>query len=188
MKLPDRLNRALTALYLRRKGVVWSGNMPEMNMLRPPHFAVYGRLTLGSGVKFFTHMGPSLIQVDENAIITIGNCVTVGSDVWIRAGSEIVIGDGVGIARNVDIIDDHLHPVNEGDRKSPSRIRLGRNSWIGLKSTILKGVEIGEHSIVGAGSVVIKSVPPRTKVAGDPARIIGTVTCSDDWIRGECEY
>ena len=50
--------------------------------------------------------------------------------------------------------------------------RIGRNCFIGGGSLILPGVEIGDNCVVGAGSVVTKSVPPRSVVAGNPARII----------------
>ncbi len=50
--------------------------------------------------------------------------------------------------------------------------RIGRRCFIGARSIILPGIEIGDESIVGSGSVVTKSVPPRSIVAGNPARII----------------
>ena len=72
MKIPNGLNRVLSTRYLRRRGVAWSGEVPDMNILNPPQFAIYGKLELASGVKFFTHMGPTLIQIDKGATITIG--------------------------------------------------------------------------------------------------------------------
>jgi acetyltransferase-like isoleucine patch superfamily enzyme len=50
--------------------------------------------------------------------------------------------------------------------------RIGRNCFIGARSVILPGIQIGDESIVGAGSVVTKDVPPRCAVAGNPAQII----------------
>lgn len=52
--------------------------------------------------------------------------------------------------------------------------RVGANCFIGGRSMLLPGVEIGDNSVVGAGSVVTKSVPPRSLVAGNPARILRT--------------
>jgi len=50
--------------------------------------------------------------------------------------------------------------------------RIGKNCFIGGRSLILPGVEIGDNCVIGAGSVVTKSVPPRSLVAGNPARIL----------------
>lgn len=50
--------------------------------------------------------------------------------------------------------------------------RIGQNCFIGGRSLILPGIEIGDHCVVGAGSVVTKSVPPRSLVAGNPARVL----------------
>jgi len=50
--------------------------------------------------------------------------------------------------------------------------RIGQNCFIGGRSLILPGIEIGDNCVVGAGSVVTKSVPPRSLVAGNPARIL----------------
>ena len=54
-------------------------------------------------------------------------------------------------------------------------ITIGKNVWIGIASTVLPGVTIGDNSIVGANSVVTHDVPPNTIVAGSPARKIGDV-------------
>ena len=59
-------------------------------------------------------------------------------------------------------------------------ITIGRNVWIGIASTVLPGVTIGDNSIVGANSVVTHDVPPNTIVAGSPARKIGDVPVPDE--------
>ncbi|MGX2039522.1 acyltransferase [Methylocaldum sp. MU1018] len=55
-----------------------------------------------------------------------------------------------------------------------SHTRIGRRCFVGARSIILPGITIGDESIVGAGSVVTRDVPPRTVVAGNPARVIKT--------------
>lgn len=57
-------------------------------------------------------------------------------------------------------------------RNTHRHTRIGRNCFIGGNSMILPGIEIGDHCIVAAGSVVTKSVPPHSIVAGNPARIV----------------
>lgn len=57
-------------------------------------------------------------------------------------------------------------------RKIRANTSIGKRCFIGMNSVILPGIHIGDHSIVGAGSVVTKDVPPNTIVAGNPAKII----------------
>lgn len=60
-----------------------------------------------------------------------------------------------------------------GHPKSKGPVRIGNDVWIGQGATILSGVTIGDGAVIGAGSLVCSSVPPYTKVAGNPARVIG---------------
>lgn len=53
-----------------------------------------------------------------------------------------------------------------------SRVKIGKNVWIGSHATILGGVNIGDNAVIAAGAVVNRDVPPNTVVAGVPARII----------------
>ncbi|WP_300799156.1 DapH/DapD/GlmU-related protein [uncultured Alistipes sp.] len=66
------------------------------------------------------------------------------------------------------------HPENPGRRHNvyTRPVRLRRNAWIGAGALILPGVTVGEHAIVGAGSVVTRDVPDGMIVAGNPARVI----------------
>lgn len=186
MKLSKGLNHLLTVLYLRRKGVEWKGEIPHIDMRRPPRFYISGsgKVFLGSGVKIFTDLGQTLFQVADWAILTIGDHTVLNGVQWVHCEREITIGSHVRVGPGVKIIDSNTHPRWPGDNQTPEPVMLGRNCWIGMGSSILPGVEVGKHSIVGAASVVTKNVPPKTMVVGNPLRTIKTFECHDDWTRG----
>ncbi|MDD5261012.1 MAG: acyltransferase [Methylacidiphilales bacterium] len=78
-------------------------------------------------------------------------------------------------------ITDHDHDLEKGAGHFVSRPVIIRDGcWIGAHVTVLKGVEIGENSIVGAGSVVTRSLPPGCVAAGNPARVIKQRTFSSE--------
>ncbi len=91
----------------------------------------------------------------------------------------IDIGDDVQIGPAVQLYT-AMHPLDAGVRRSglesASPIRIGHDVWIGGGAVVLPGVTIGDRSVVGAGSVVVHSVPPDTLVVGNPARIARTLT------------
>ena len=103
---------------------------------------------------------------------------------------EIVIGNNVLIAHNVNIHDTNSHPIDFIERRqdykeiitngfpnskeniSCKSIHIEDDVWIGFNSIILKGVKIGKNSIIAAGSVVLSDIPSNVIVAGNPAKII----------------
>lgn len=110
--------------------------------------------------------------------ILIGNNVGISGST-INATTQIIIKDNVLIGSGCLITDTDSHPLdwreritnNESAIKS-SPIIIENNVFVGARSIILKGVTIGENSIIGAGSVVSKDVPANCIVGGNPAKII----------------
>ena len=109
--------------------------------------------------------------------IEIGNRSGIGVDAWIRAelviGNDVMMGPGViiyGRYHNYERIDIPMNKQGMGDY---SPVIIEDDVWIGARAIILKGVTIGKGSIIGAGSVVTKSVAPYAIVAGNPSRVIG---------------
>ena len=73
----------------------------------------------------------------------------------------------------------HLDPLKRHAPDAPAKsVTIANNVWIGSRAIILKGVTIGDDAVVGAGAVITKNVPPKTLVAGNPARIIRTLGSS----------
>ena len=105
--------------------------------------------------------------------ITIGKRVFINSDCKFQDQGGIYIGDDVFIGHAV-VLATLNHDINPEKRPSlhPAPIHIENKVWIGSNATILPGVTIGEGSIVAAGAVVTKDVPPMTIVGGVPAKII----------------
>lgn len=103
--------------------------------------------------------------------IKIGNGVLINDSTFIGAHGKLTIGDNTMIAAEVVILDTDWHGI-DGQPPQERPVTIGNHVWIGLRAMILEGVTIGDNSIVGAGSVVTKSVAPNTIVAGNPARFI----------------
>ena len=116
-----------------------------------------------------------------NGRIELGDDCTIGSPcTWdVSANAEFIVGDRVSL--NYRNIVSAIQSVRIGDDTliagdvagvSPSEVApvvIGRNVWIGIGCIVMRGVTIGDNSVVAAGSVVTKSVPANTLVAGNPA-------------------
>ncbi len=130
----------------------------------------------------------------ENGSCKVGD-FTLLNGALIMANESIEIGSHCLISWNVGIADSDFHPIDAAQRRidtmalapfykdRPPRpeikaapVRIQDNVWIGMNAVILKGVTIGENSIVAAGAVVSKDVPPNVVVAGNPAVIVKHLT------------
>lgn len=108
--------------------------------------------------------------------VTIGDRVTVKSGVFLWDGTRV--GDDVFIGPNATFTNDPM-PRSKAYPESYKGITLQRGASIGANATILPGVVIGEHAMVGAGAVVTKDVPPYAVVVGNPARVIRMMNKDD---------
>ncbi len=108
----------------------------------------------------------------------IENDVIVGDRVTIKCGVQLWSGlrveDDVFIGPNATFTNDRF-PRSRQHPAEYARTLIKRHASIGANATILPGLVIGESAMVGAGAVVTRNVPPHSKVAGNPARIIGYV-------------
>ena len=106
--------------------------------------------------------------------IIIGNYSLLCPGVRISAGQDISIGDSCMMAQGAFITDSDWHGIYDRSLSvgQSAPVRIGDNVWIGDSAMVCKGVTIGENSIVGAGSVVLKDVAPNVIVGGNPASVL----------------
>jgi acetyltransferase-like isoleucine patch superfamily enzyme len=144
-------------------------------------------------VRSHTIVGGHLLTFKHGGQITIGEWCYVGENTRIWSASTVKIGNRVLISHDVNIHDTNSHSLDPVERHEhfvaistvghpevvpnlqSAPVIIEDDVWIGCNSVILKGVTLGEASIIAAGSVVTKDVPKRTLVAGNPARIIREV-------------
>jgi acetyltransferase-like isoleucine patch superfamily enzyme len=128
-------------------------------------------------------------KVDDSFLLippfyaTGGPDTRIGRNVFINQNCTFYdlggldIADDVMIGPNVSIITSG-HPVEPSRRRDftiAKPIVIERNVWIAARATIIGGVTVGENSVVAAGSVVTRSVPPNTLVGGNPARVMRSI-------------
>jgi acetyltransferase-like isoleucine patch superfamily enzyme len=149
---------------------------------KKPHAVVFGNhVSVYAGCSF-------AIQKDGHCTVgdfTLLNGAIVMAEELVEIGSHCLISWGVGIA------DSDFHPLEPAQRLIDSQalapffkdrplrpklktapVKIGDNVWIGMNAVILKGVTIGENSVVAAGAVVTKSIPANAIAAGNPAVMV----------------
>lgn len=142
----------------------------------------------------------SFVFESPEGIIEIGNHSFIGGSTFI-SHSHITVGNNVTIAWGCTIYDHNSHSIDYLERRKDiddelfslrngqsvyknknwnpvksSPIKICDDAWIGMNCIILKGVTIGEGAIIGAGSVVTKDIPAWTIAAGNPAKVIKTIS------------
>jgi acetyltransferase-like isoleucine patch superfamily enzyme len=152
-----------------------------------------GAIQLGNNVTIKSRFTSNLIGLTGPAVL---ECILQGrilvgdntgcSAVIISSRSKVTVGRNVNIGGNVRIFDhdhhclDHLtrrHPQRDFEATATAPVVIGDDVFIGAQAIILKGVTIGDRAIIGAGAVVsLRHVPADTIVAGNPARVVRTLS------------
>jgi acetyltransferase-like isoleucine patch superfamily enzyme len=137
--------------------------------------AVFSALTGHKVDESFSLIPPFFTTGGEN--IRVGRNIFINQNCTMYDLGGIDIADDVMIGPNVSIITSG-HPIERSQRRAmviAKPIVIGRNVWIAAGATIIGGVIVGENSVVAAGSVVTRDVPPNNLVGGNPARVIRSI-------------
>ncbi len=130
-----------------------------------------------------------VLRNEPHGRIEIGDGAYLGDGTLLSSAREIVIGAGTLLAHGVQVFDNDTHPLDPKERARHFRmilglepvgsvevpaapVRIGQQCWIGMNAMIMKGVTLGDETVVAAGSVVVSDVPARVLVGGNPARVI----------------
>jgi len=121
-------------------------------------------------------VGCSKIQIGDRVIIRPG-CMLFGEtidplDISIDIQDDVMIGSGVHIYVNNHRFEQTNLPIIDQGYYPDLAVTLKKGCWVGANSIILPGVTIGENTVIGAGSIVTKSIPDAVVAVGNPARVI----------------
>ncbi|MEA1989588.1 MAG: DapH/DapD/GlmU-related protein [Pseudomonadota bacterium] len=194
-KYPEYLKKVyykfFLPVYLKLSGVSCLGRInivgkPIITLNAHSRIILKENVTLCSDSKY-TDLGVNhpvvLRTLRANAEIIIGSFTGISGGSFC-AFSSIIIGNNCLIGANVTISDSDFHSLKPQNRRfnvneediMTSPVVLEDNVFVGTGSIILKGVTVGENSVIGAGSVVTKNIPSNCIYAGNPAKLIKSLS------------
>ncbi len=134
-----------------------------------------GRITLGDRVRLVSTVATLELSTMPGGYLEIGDNVFINYGCSLASSNHVKIGNDCLIGSHVMIMDCDFHRVEDKAWDTTGvPIIIEDRVWISNRSIVLKGVRIGHDAVVAAGSVVTRDVPPRTVVAGVPARVVRT--------------
>lgn len=188
----SRVHKQLAISYLKYKKADFNPSMCRFN--GRIYLSIKGKVSIGN--HFIANSGSNnsidcgngcKINVSENASLTIGEYSGM-TNTTIQCHESITIGHHVNIGAGCMIMDSNFHSTNWQDRLDRKKdienhrnapVVIGNVVFIGARSIICKGVTIGDHAMIAAGSVVVTDVPANEVWGGNPARFIKKIEYSE---------
>ncbi len=184
----EPVGHIIGGLYFRGSGVSYGENMkvyglPTISMCKG------SIINIGDNARFRSQSSGNAIGVNHEVVLRTSTSkaqIIIGDNFGMSGGAicavnKVEIGNNVMLGANVVIADNDFHGIRLDLRKKQSNdlpskpVHIEDNVWLGADVYVCKGVTIGKNSVVGAKSVVTKSIRENSLVAGIPARIISTI-------------
>jgi acetyltransferase-like isoleucine patch superfamily enzyme len=175
------LKQFVKDLLFRPAGVAMG---PRSEVRRPRKIPNPGRVRMGADCSIgrfsLLHAFDHYAGTPHDGRITLGDNVYIGGFAQLHAIHHMRIGDGcvlseyVYVSDNAHGLDPRGGPIMRQPLESRGPVTIGRNVFIGYGCVVMHGVTLGDHCVVGAGSVVTRSFPAYSMIAGSPARLVKT--------------
>jgi acetyltransferase-like isoleucine patch superfamily enzyme len=157
-------------------------------MERLPYIQGVGRIVIGGGVRLSGKSDISFGRPEpDRPELVVGDGTFIGHGCGFTIGRSVRIGRHCLLAGGVQVFDMDGHPLDAVRRRAgeptPTEeikpVVIGDDVWVGTGSIILKGIRVGDRSVIAARSVVTKDVPPDSVVAGNPAKVIRSLAACE---------
>jgi len=185
-----RLQSDLTVRSLRAQGAVLGHGVRFIG--RPiVELAPSSMLQVGARTRIISVTSRTPLGVNHAVVLRTllpGAIISLGDDVGVSGGSicsavNVAIGNGTMLGANVTVVDTDFHPIDGRQRRyaplpepiAEDAVVIGSNVFIGTGAIILSGTHLGDDCVVGAGAVVKGHFEGGVVLAGNPARVIGSV-------------
>lgn len=139
---------------------------PTARLTGPGTYRLHPGSRIGDGARLWVGPGATL-EMHPGA--------RIGDRTIVNVATRVVLGPGTEVSWDAQIMDTDFHEIRREDAPSApvtAPTVLGRNVLVGTRALVLKGVTIGDDSVVAAGAVVTRDVPAGSVVAGNPARVV----------------
>ena len=142
-------------------------------------------IKIGAGSFIMGNLELLGVQKDFYRNLEVGSDVLISNHVTINLDEKVIVGDNVTLSPFVRIYTS-THKVGPSSRRClhgeiVKPVIIEKGSWVALGATILPGVRIGYGSIVAAGAVITRDIPPNSFVAGVPGKVIKNLPCEDGY-------
>lgn len=171
----------ITKLYTKLISRFFYGIGKNSSIIPPLRTTYAHDIQLGNNVTIHSNCWLQVVNYREaysSPKLVFMDHVSIGMDSTISVAKRIVIEEHVFTARNVYISDhghefhNHQIPISQQGITDPEEVIIGAHSWLGQNAVILPGVKIGRHCVIGANSVVNRSIPDYSVAVGVPARVV----------------